>query len=69
MKALLLSRKKEHFMSNKYKLAFAKPELPEASIHHRSGMSMFSRGVAISLTALKEPASGRAYLCFGKVFR
>jgi hypothetical protein len=56
-------------MSIKYKLAIAKPELPEASIRHQGGMSTFSRGVAINLTALKEPASPRAYPCLGKVFR
>jgi hypothetical protein len=56
-------------MSNQYKLAIAKPDLPEASIRHQSGMSTFCRGVAIIRSALKEPASPRAYPCFGKVFR
>jgi hypothetical protein len=69
MKALLLSRMKKALHKINYALARAKPDLPEASIRHPSGMSNFSRGVAISLTALKEPASPRAYPCLGKVFR
>jgi hypothetical protein len=60
---------KKHSMNTKYELAMIKPVLPEASIRHLSGMSIFSRGVAINLTALKEPATPRAYPCFGKVFR
>ncbi len=59
MKTPLLSREKERRkrMSN----LIAQPDSPEASIRCQSSMSIFSRGVAINLTALKEPASLRAY--------
>jgi hypothetical protein len=45
---------------------FAQPDSPEASIRCLSSMSISSRSVAINLTVLKEPASSRAYSCFGK---
>lgn len=46
------------FVKSKPKIAihtsitFAKPDSPEASIRHLSGMSISSRGVAINLTVL-----------------
>jgi hypothetical protein len=49
-------------------IAYAHPDSPEASIRRLSGMSISSRGVAINLTVLKEPASPRAYPCLGKSF-
>ena len=67
MKELLLSIEKS--TNNEYIFkASAKPVSPEASIRHLNGMSISSRGVAINLTVLKEPASSRAYPCLGKTF-
>ena len=67
MKALLLSRVKKD-NSIIMSIAYALPDSPEASIRRLSGMSISSRGVAINLTVLKEPASPRAYPCLGKSF-
>jgi hypothetical protein len=65
MKELLLSREKSAENKNMSNL-FAQPDSPEASIRCLSSMSISSRSVAINLTVLKEPASSRAYSCFGK---